>query len=186
MLWKSTSGSIHCGPNTHIGHAHIRCFANLDTGGIDAVRRCQHMGRHGQVDRGNADGAAQPFTVFHGMGQAVGMAQKFRGPFHVAFSQQRADIGRSIAEEYEASSPLGDRETLIADSRYRFIEAVVQTSVKKVRQKGEKTWTDRIDAVVTHKFWAFPVFLAMLAVMFWFTFGPIGSGLSDRSPRRRH
>ena len=53
------------------------------------------MGRHGQVDRGNADGAAQPFTVFHGMGQAVGMAQKFRGPFHVAFSQQRADIGRS-------------------------------------------------------------------------------------------
>ena len=98
---------------------------------------------------------------------------------HLHLSGREAAKIEQIAEEYEASSPLGDRETLIADSRYRFIEAVVQTSVKKVRQKGEKTWTDRIDAVVTHKFWAFPVFLAMLAVMFWFTFGPIGSGLSD-------
>lgn len=84
-----------------------------------------------------------------------------------------------LAEEYEASSPLGDRETLIADSRYRFIESVVQTSVKKARKQGEPTWTDRIDAIATHKFWAFPVFLLMLLVMFWFTFGPIGSTLSD-------
>ena len=84
-----------------------------------------------------------------------------------------------IAEEYEASTPLGDRETLIADSRYRFIESVVQTSVKKARKQNEKTWTDRIDAIATHKFWAFPVFLVMLLIMFWFTFGPIGSGLSN-------
>ena len=84
-----------------------------------------------------------------------------------------------IAEEYEASSPLGDRETLIADSRYRFIESVVQTSVKRARAQGERTWTDRIDAVATHRILAFPVFILMLLVMFWFTFGPIGSGLSD-------
>lgn len=84
-----------------------------------------------------------------------------------------------IAQEYEAMSPLGDRETLIADSRYRFIESVVQTSVRKARKQGEKTWTDRIDAIVTHKILAFPVFILMLLVMFWFTFGPIGTGLSD-------
>lgn len=92
--------------------------------------------------------------------------------------RERSKI-EQIAEEYEASSPLGDRETLLADSRYRFIETVVQTSVKKARKQGEKTWTDRIDAIATHKFWAFPVFLAMLLIMFWFTFGPVGSTLSN-------
>ena len=94
-------------------------------------------------------------------------------------SESEQSAIEEIAEEYEASSPFGDRETLIADSRYRFIESVVQTSVKKAKQEGEKTWTSRIDAIVTHKFWAFPAFLAMLLIMFWFTFGPIGSGLSD-------
>ena len=84
-----------------------------------------------------------------------------------------------IAEEYEASSPLGDRETLIADSRYSFIESVVQNSVQKAAGRGGRSWTSRIDAVVTHKYLAFPVFVAMLAVVFWFTFGPVGSALSD-------
>ena len=92
--------------------------------------------------------------------------------------REKAKI-EEIAEEYEAASPLGDRETLIADSRYRFIESVVQTSVRKARQQGQPTWTDRIDAIATHKIWAFPVFIVMLLIMFWFTFGPIGSGLSD-------
>ena len=40
----------------------------------------------------------------------------------------------AIIAEYEASSDLGDRETLVADSRYRYIERVVHTSV--VRGKG--------------------------------------------------
>ena len=72
----------------------------------------------------------------------------------------------SICAEYEGAYPLGDRETLIADSRYRFIESVVQTSVKKAKQEGEKTWTSRIDAIVTHKFLAVPIFLLMMLAMF--------------------
>ena len=31
-----------------------------------------------------------------------------------------------IAQEYEAANPLGDRETMIADSRYRFVEKTVR------------------------------------------------------------
>ena len=51
------------------------------------------MGRNRQVDGGNANGAAQFFAVLHGVGQAVGMAEEFRGPFHIAVQQQCADIG---------------------------------------------------------------------------------------------
>ena len=83
-----------------------------------------------------------------------------------------------IALEYEASSPLGDSETLIADSRYRFIEQVVHGSVKRAERSGE-TITDKIDAIATNKILAFPVFLGLMMIMFWLTFGPIGSTLSD-------
>ena len=61
-----------------------------------------------------------------------------------------------IAAEYEASSPLGDRETLLADSRYRFVERVIRSSVKKKSHDGERTTTERIDAVATHRIWAIP------------------------------
>ena len=57
---------------------------------------------------------------------------------HLHLSGREAAKIEQIAEEYEASSPWATGKPLIADSRYRFIEAVVQTSVKKVRQKGEK------------------------------------------------
>jgi ferrous iron transport protein B len=83
-----------------------------------------------------------------------------------------------IATEYEAASPLGDRETLIADSRYRFIEQAVRGSIKRAERSGE-TLTDRIDAIATNKILAFPVFLGLMLIMFWLTFGPIGSTLSD-------
>ena len=85
----------------------------------------------------------------------------------------------AIAREYEASSPLGDRETLLADSRYRFVERVVRTSVKRKDHNGEPTITEKIDAVATHKIWAIPVFLGMMLAVFLVTFSGPGQWLSD-------
>jgi len=84
----------------------------------------------------------------------------------------------AIAREYEASSPLGDRETLLADSRYRFVERVVRASVKR-KDRGEPTITEKIDAVATHKIWAIPLFLGMMLVVFLITFSGPGKWLSD-------
>ncbi|MBO4832339.1 MAG: ferrous iron transport protein B [Oscillospiraceae bacterium] len=84
-----------------------------------------------------------------------------------------------IAKEYESSSELGDRETLIADSRYAYIESVVRASVKKGRAPDAVTLSDRIDRVATHKVFAVPVFLLTMLIVFAITFGPIGSWLSD-------
>ena len=85
----------------------------------------------------------------------------------------------AIAREYESASPLGDRETLLADSRYRFVERVVRSSVKKKNTAGEKTVTERIDAVATHRVWAIPVFLGMMLAVFLVTFSGPGAWLSD-------
>ncbi len=89
---------------------------------------------------------------------------------------QKAD---QIAKEYEASSDLGDRETLIADSRYRFIERVVQNTVKRGDRKDAVSLSFQIDSIVTHKWLAIPIFLLMMLLVFAITFGPIGSFLSD-------
>ena len=85
----------------------------------------------------------------------------------------------AIAREYESASPLGDRETLLADSRYRFVERVVRSSVKRKSREGAQTVTERIDAVATHKYFAIPLFLAMMLLVFLVTFSGPGKWLSD-------
>ena len=97
--------------------------------------------------------------------------QALQLPGHV---RERLD---EIIAEYEASSDLGDRETLIADSRYQFIQRVVEHSVTKGAKADQPTLTDRIDRVVTGKYTALPLFLCAMLVMFVITFGPFGSWL---------
>jgi len=86
---------------------------------------------------------------------------------------------RALVAEYENSSDLGDRETLIADSRYQYIEKVASASVVKGAKAGEATLSEKIDKVVTHRLLAIPLFLCTMLLMFVVTFGPFGSWLSD-------
>ncbi len=84
-----------------------------------------------------------------------------------------------IVDEYEGAYALGDRETLVADSRYQFIQKVVTVSVKKGQRGGTMSTSDKIDSVVTHKIFALPIFLLTMLGMFALTFGPLGGFLSD-------
>lgn len=90
----------------------------------------------------------------------------------------RAELA-AIIDKYESSSTLGDRETLIADSRYRYIEKVIGSAVKKECAPDELTPSDKIDRILTHRLLALPVFLLMMLTIFAVTFGPLGSLLQD-------
>jgi len=83
-----------------------------------------------------------------------------------------------IVREYEESSELGDRETLVADSRYNYIVNVLAESLVKGRHSHESV-SDKVDRIATHKIFAVPLFLVMMLVVFALTFGPPGSVLSD-------
>jgi ferrous iron transport protein B len=88
------------------------------------------------------------------------------------------DIRKKVSEicaDYEASSDLGDRETLIADSRYMYIEKSSRHPSKKGRSGEKASLSDRIDRFATHKYLAVPLFLLMMLIMFGITFGPFGS-----------
>jgi len=85
----------------------------------------------------------------------------------------------AIAERYEEAYDVGDRETLIADSRYRFIVGVVALAVTKGSPENSLTLSDKIAKVVTHRIFAIPIFLFTMFCLFALTFGPLGSTLSD-------
>ena len=57
------------------------------------------------------------------------------------------------------------------ERRYRFVHDVLsKTYVRHIEPVGEKSWTEKIDSVVTNKWAAFPIFLLMLYVIFQATF----------------
>lgn len=72
-----------------------------------------------------------------------------------------------------------DRMAAIADMRYTYIEDVCKKAV--IRQKTDKHHdkTIKIDNVLTHKYLGIPIFIGIMFVIFWLTFGVIGSLLSD-------
>ena len=66
-----------------------------------------------------------------------------------------------------------DFEALIADARYRYISS--HYSAAYVHKSGEydekrETTSDKIDKVLTHRFWAIPLFIIIMFFVFHFTF----------------
>ena len=96
----------------------------------------------------------------------------------LALSEEERRGVEAVCAQYEGAYVLGDRETLIADSRYQFIQNVVALAVRRGQDRGALTPSDKIDAFVTHRVLAVPLFLLMMLAMFALTFGP-GQALSD-------
>ena len=81
-------------------------------------------------------------------------------------------------EEGRKRHPGIDGLTLIADARYAAIEKMLKESGFKRADVVNEDASDRIDRVMTHKVFAFPIFLAIMGLMFSVTFGPVGQTLS--------
>lgn len=72
-----------------------------------------------------------------------------------------------------------DRAAAIADMRFSFIESVCEATVVKPKESREHARSAAIDKILTGKFTAIPSFICIMALVFWLTFGVIGSGLSQ-------
>jgi ferrous iron transport protein B len=72
-----------------------------------------------------------------------------------------------------------DRDAALADMRYEFIEKLCSTTVIRMGESKEHRRSVRIDRVLTGKYTAIPIFLAIMMLIFWLTFGIIGKYLSD-------
>ncbi|MFA5340925.1 MAG: ferrous iron transport protein B [Clostridia bacterium] len=72
-----------------------------------------------------------------------------------------------------------DRMAAIADMRYQYIEDICKLAVVRPTTDRHHSRTIKIDNILTHKFFGIPIFLGIMMLIFWLTFGVIGSFLSD-------
>lgn len=72
-----------------------------------------------------------------------------------------------------------DKRGALASMRFSFIKKVCDATVVKPKESKEHLRSQKIDKVLTGKFTAIPSFIAIIALIFWLTFGVIGTGLAD-------
>lgn len=84
----------------------------------------------------------------------------------------------SIAAGMQSHANLTDKEMVLADALYDYIEEIVRASYRRPKVRQE-TLTERIDKIVLHRVWALPIFAFFMFLMFWCTFGPLGTLLGD-------
>ena len=87
----------------------------------------------------------------------------------------RLDEFQSVHNEVEAQiKHLLDQhaieaDTFMADRRYAMLSGACRDTIT-ITQERRREISDKIDAVLTNKFFGFPIFLAIMYATFWFTF----------------
>ena len=143
-----------CNPNDHNG----------------AVHRCLHGIMHLISD--HAQRANIPVRFAAGK-LAEGDAEILE---KLALDENEQHMLEHIIAQMEDERGL-DRAAAIADMRFQFIEDIChQTVVKPAESKGHAR-SVKLDQLLTGKFTAIPAFVAIMALVFWLSFGVIGSFL---------
>lgn len=168
----------------------------------ELVEHAMHVARYnecpGRVDFCDADGADGIGAVhrgIHGVEHLIEDHAKAAG-IPVRFAATKLMEGDSLIMEEldldanekdmlehiisEMENECGkDREAALADMRYNFIDRVCQASVVKPVESKAHARSARADKVLTGRYTAIPSFVAIMGLIFWLTFGVIGTALSD-------
>ena len=84
---------------------------------------------------------------------------------HYARWEKMAERARLAIEEALNE----DIETALADRKYGFISGALKETYTAAEYRRD-TWSDKLDALVTHRIWGFPIFFALMWFMFYCTF----------------
>ena len=98
----------------------------------------------------------------------------------VAESVNLTDSAAKKIEELRAGlekSHDDDMESIVTDERYRFIQKIVGTTVKKGKDK--LTTSDKIDKIVTNRILGIPIFIAVMFVVYYISVTTIGTIVTD-------
>ena len=86
------------------------------------------------------------------------------------------EIEKIIAAEEEKADD--DAESIITAARYDYIASIIKNCYIK-KSKTRMTTSDKIDQIVTNRFAALPIFVVVMAIVYWVSMGPFGSFLTD-------
>ncbi|MDE7187870.1 MAG: ferrous iron transport protein B, partial [Lachnospiraceae bacterium] len=137
-----------------------------------AVHRCIHAVSHQVEDHAERIGISPRFAATKIVEGDRDIIESLR------LSENELDLMEHSIVEMERDSEM-DRNAALADMRYDFIEKVCGQAVIKCQESIEHIRSVRIDSVLTNKYLAIPSFLLIMLLVFWMTFGVLGTFLSD-------
>lgn len=73
--------------------------------------------------------------------------------------------GDTLLRKDKNNTTAPDIDIVLADARYKAIHSIVQKTQKK-RSDASEHLTAKLDRIVLHRFWAIPIFLGMMYLMF--------------------
>ena len=98
----------------------------------------------------------------------------------VVESMNLSASGKAVVEQWRKTLEEkhdDDIESVITDERYKYIQKVVGTTVKKGSQK--MTVSDKIDQIVTNRILGIPIFIAVMFVVYYISVTTIGTIVTD-------
>lgn len=144
----------------------------LDFCPVGPVHRCIHAVSHLIEDHAQRIGISPRFCATKLIEGDESFLER------LALSQNERELLEHSIIEMEHDTGL-DRNAALADMRYNFIETVCAEAVKKAQESKEHRRSMRIDAVLTNRYAALPLFLCIMFLIFFLTFHVLGAWLSD-------
>lgn len=146
-----------------------RDFCGEDENG-GAVHRCLHGVRHLIEDHAKAAHIPVHFAASKAVEGDTHILEKLE------LDQNELEMLEHITVQMEKERGL-DRCAALADMRYSFIENLCSKTVIKPVETKEHKRSQQIDKVLTGRFTAIPVFVAIMVLIFYLTFNVIGAWL---------
>ena len=100
--------------------------------------------------------------------------EKVKESIKLSASAQSTVDGRRQAIEKKHDD---DMESIVTDERYTFIQKVVNTTVKKGKDK--LTVSDKIDRIVTNRILGIPIFIAIMWLVYYVSVTTVGTFVTD-------
>jgi len=92
---------------------------------------------------------------------------------------EKREIILGLYDNIDSNLSEDEKYMIIADRRYKYICNACELSIIRGEGHGKPTISDKIDKIVTNKFLAIPLFLAIMLFVFLIAFGKVGSTLTE-------
>ena len=91
---------------------------------------------------------------------------------------QQLHIIKHIIEDMEEKEGL-DKDAALVDMRYQVIENITRQTVFKEQETAGQVRSEKIDSILTHKYFGIPIFIVVMLMIFFLTFNVIGAPLQS-------
>ena len=72
-----------------------------------------------------------------------------------------------------------DSESIITAERYKYVESIIKSCVRKKIKAGNLTISDKIDRVITNRWAALPIFAAVMFIVYYISMVTVGAAATD-------